>query len=205
MPQVARAILGIVWIVTLVACRQSASDPVPASAPQPVKQDPVERGKYLVEAIAGCDDCHTPKKITPDGPEPDMTRRLSGHPETAKLGAPPKPTGGWIASGNDQFTAWAGPWGISYTANLTPDQDTGIGIWTEDMFIRAIRERRHMGQSRLILPPMPVHVFGKMTDDDLKAIWAFLRTLPPVVNHVPDPVINEAPAPWTSGRMKTGT
>jgi hypothetical protein len=78
-------------------------------------------------------------------------------------------------------------------------------VWTEDMFIRAIREKRQMGQSRPILPPMPAHVFRNMTDDDLKAIWAFLRTLPPVVNHVPDPVINEALAPWTSGQMKTGT
>jgi hypothetical protein len=204
MHQVARAMLGIAGIVTLVACQQSTSAPPPAASPEPVKQSPVERGKYLVEAIAGCDDCHTPKKIRPDGPEPDMTRRMSGHPETAKLSAPPKPTGGWIALGNDQFTAWAGPWGISYTANLTPDQNTGLGIWTEDMFIRAIRERKHMGQSRKILPPMPVHVFGNMTDDDLKAIWAFLRTLPPITNHVPDPVINDAPAPWTRAQKEPG-
>ena len=109
-----------------------------------------------------------------------MSRRLSGHPENSKLGPAPRLTGGWLAAGSADFTAWSGPWGISYTANLTPDQNTGLGIWTEETFLTAIRTGKHMGKSRPILPPMPWPVYRNMTDDDLKAIFAFLRTLPPI-------------------------
>jgi cytochrome c553 len=189
---VRRIVIGAA-LPAFAACQQQAPAQSAAAAPAETKQAPADRGKYLVEAVAGCDDCHTPKKMGPNGPEPDMSRRLSGHPENVKVPPPPKPAGPWMITTNDQLTAWSGPWGISYTANLTPDQNTGLGIWTEDMFIRAIRQNKHMGQSRPILPPMPVQVFKNMTDDDLKAIFAFLRTLPPVANHVPDAVINEPP------------
>ena len=201
MKRLTGALIAGASLVGLAACQQ-AGPPPPSSPPaesQAVKQSPAERGKYLVEAIGDCDDCHTPHKMGPNGPEPDVSRRLSGHPEDAKLPSPPKPNGPWIVAGSADFTAWAGPWGISYTANLTPDQNTGLGTWTEDMFIRALREGKHMGQSRPILPPMPWPTFKNMTDDDLKAIFAFLRTLPPIVNHVPDPVINEPPAPAPKG------
>lgn len=191
-----RALLVCAGVVMLGACQQATSAPPAASpAAEAPKQTPAERGKYLIDAVGGCDDCHTPKKMGPNGPEPDMTRRLSGHPESSKLAAPPKMSGGWMAAASDDLTAWAGPWGMSYTTNLTPDQNTGLGIWTEEMFIRALREGKHMGQSRPILPPMPWQTLRNMTDDDLKAVFAFLRTLPPVTNHVPDPIINEPPAP----------
>ena len=90
-------------------------------------------------------------------------------------------------------TAFAGPWGISYTANLTPDQNTGLGIWTEEMFLKAIRTGRHMGVSREILPPMPWPAFRNATDEDLKSIYAYLRSIKPVANHVPDAQL--APTP----------
>jgi hypothetical protein len=61
-----------------------------------------------------------------------------------------------------------------------------MSVWTEDMFIRAIREGKHMGTSRPIQPPMPWMWYGKMTDEDLKAVFAYLRTIPPVENQVPD-------------------
>lgn len=143
------------------------------------------RGKYLV-AVMGCNDCHTPLKMGPKGPEPDLERFLSGHPE--KMGAlpPARPQGPWLWAGAATNTAFAGPWGISYAANLTPDQNTGLGIWTEDMFVRAIRTGKHMGTSRDILPPMPWPAFRNATDEDLKSIYAYLRTLKPIVNHVPD-------------------
>jgi len=192
-------VLASAGILMLAGCQQAPTPPAPAPAAesQP-KQSPVERGKYLVEAIAGCDDCHTPKKgMGPDGPVLDMTRRLSGHSEKDVMPAPPKPAGPWVVTGAGDLTAWAGPWGVSYPINLTPDENTGIGIWTEDMFVRAIKQNKHMGQSRPILPPMPVHIFKNMTDDDLKAIFAFLKTLPPITNHVPDPVTNEPPTAMT--------
>src|SRR5438552_17961039 len=149
--------------------------------------DLVGGGRYLVTVMA-CNDCHTPFKMGKNGPEPDMTRMLSGHPENMKLPPPPKLEGGWMMAGSATNTAWAGPWGISYTANLTPDQNTGIGIWTEDMFIKSMRKRKHMGTSRTILPPMPCDWYGKISDEELKAIFAYLKSIPPIQNHVPDPV-----------------
>jgi mono/diheme cytochrome c family protein len=155
----------------------------PAAAP--AKADVVKRGEYLVTMI-GCSDCHTPMKMGPNGPEPDMARFLSGHPEQMGALKAPKMEGPWLSAGAATNTAFAGPWGISYTANLTPDRNTGLGIWDEQMFVNAIRQGRHMGTSRPILPPMPWPAFRNATDEDLKAIYAYLRTIPPVVNHVPD-------------------
>lgn len=148
-------------------------------------QDRVARGAYLV-SVMGCNDCHTPLKVGPQGPEPDMSRFLTGHPE--QMGPLPAKVsdGPWVWSAAGTNTAFTGPWGVSYAANLTPDQNTGLGIWTEDMFVRAIRTGKHMGTSRDILPPMPWPAFRNATDEDLKSIYAFLRTLKPVVNHVPD-------------------
>ncbi len=79
----------------------------------------------------GCGDCHTPWKMGANGPEPDMTRMLSGHPESMVLPPAPAPSGPWMASLAATMTAWSGPWGVSYTANLTPDPETGLGKWTE--------------------------------------------------------------------------
>jgi mono/diheme cytochrome c family protein len=143
------------------------------------------RGKYLVNAV-GCNDCHTPLKMGPKGPEPDMSRFLSGHPEQMGALKAVAPRGPWLWAGAATNTAFSGPWGISYAANLTPDQNTGLGIWTEEMFVKALRTGRHMGVSREIMPPMPWPAFRNMTDEDLKSIYAYLRSLKPVVNHVPD-------------------
>ena len=144
-----------------------------------------ERGKYLVSVI-GCNDCHTPLAMGPTGPEPDLTRFLSGHPEQMEPLPVATAQGPWLWTGAATNTAFSGPWGVSYAANLTPDQNTGLGIWTEDMFISAIRTGRHMGTSRPIAPPMPWPAFRNATDEDLKSIYAFLRTVKPVTNHVPD-------------------
>lgn len=145
----------------------------------------VERGQYLV-TVVGCGDCHTPLKMGPRGPEPDLARFLSGHPE--QMGPLPiaKAQGPWLWAGAATSTAFSGPWGVSYAANLTPDQNTGLGIWTEEMFVKAMRTGRHMGQSREILPPMPWPAFRNASDEDLKSIYAFLRSIKPIVNHVPD-------------------
>jgi hypothetical protein len=94
---------------------------------------------------------------------------------------------------NTELTAWSGPWGISYATNLTPDVNTGIGIWTEEMFVKMIRTGKHMGQSRPVLPPMPIQIYKNLSDADLKAVFAYLRSLPPITNQVPDAVI--APPP----------
>ena len=126
------------------------------------------RGKYLVD-IAGCHDCHTPHKMGPDGPEPDMSLMLSGHPASMTLPPPPPMSGPWLFAGIGPFTAWAGPWGISYTRNLTPDRETGLGSWTEQQFVETIRNGRQQGRGRQLLPPMPWPAYRNMTDADLKA------------------------------------
>ena len=158
---------------------------------------PVERGRYLVGAL-GCQDCHTPKVLGPGGcPVSDTTRLLSGHP----AGLPyPTPNPADLAQchalmfAGRMHTAWAGPWGVSFAANLTPDKETGLGDWTEDIFIQAIRTGKHQGQptSRDLLPPMPwanlTHGALGQSEADLKAIWAYLRSLPPIKNQVPPPV-----------------
>jgi mono/diheme cytochrome c family protein len=162
----------------------------PADKPQ------IARGQYLV-TITGCNDCHTPWKPGPQGPEPDMNRMLSGHPEA--LAMPPVPTlppGPWMVAASGTLTAWAGPWGTTYTTNLTPDTNTGMGIWTEEMFIKAIRTGKHMGTSRPIMPPMPWPGYAQMTDEDLKAVFAYLRSIPPIHNRVPE----YAPPPAEPGK-----
>lgn len=146
----------------------------------------VKRGEYLVR-YGGCNDCHTPLKFGPNGPEPDMSRQLSGHPEDTKLPPPDLKPGPWFAA-TAGMTAWTGPWGISYAANLTPDSNTGMGIWTEDMFLKAMRTGKHMGAGREILPPMPWQSLGSLTDDDLKAVFAYLKSIPAIKNRVPDPL-----------------
>ena len=190
MKRLSRCVMVAIVPVLAVACAQPAPAPPPASTATPTPaMSQVERGKYIVSTSA-CHDCHTPVKMGPNGPEPDMSRMLSGHPETIKITQQAKLSGPWMAAGSQTFTAWSGPWGISYTANLTPDP-SGLAAWTEDIFIKAIREGKHMGTSRPILPPMPWPVYRNFTDEDLKAIFAYLKTIPPVKNHVPDPMIIE--------------
>lgn len=152
-------------------------------------QQRVKRGAYLV-TIGGCNDCHTPFKMGPHGPEPDMTRELSGHPASVVM--PPAPklgNGPWVWAGSGTNTAFAGPWGVSYARNLTPERLTGIGIWSEETFMRTIRTGRHWGVSRPILPPMPWQNVAQLTDEDLSAVYAYLRSLKPIKNQVPDAVI----------------
>ena len=163
-----------------------------ASAQPSDKSPAAERGAYLV-AIGGCNDCHTPFKMGPKGPEPDMTRMLSGHPQNLVLPPAPTPQGPWIWFGAATNTAFAGPWGISYAPNLTPDEETGIGRWTEAQFVQAMRTGRHLGNGRPILPPMPWPGIARMTDADLKALFAFLRSVPAIKNAAPEAVVAAAP------------
>ena len=158
--------------------------------------DLVARGKYRV-TVSGCHDCHTPWKMGEAGPEPDMGRMLSGHPEGFALGAIPQPNAPWVMTAAATNTAWAGPWGVSFTANLTPDAETGLGKWTVRNFKEAIRTGRHMGRGRPILPPMPIPMYKHMTDADLEAIFAYLQSIPPVRNRVPEP-LPPAAAPATA-------
>ena len=178
------AMHAVSWVLLVVAvCLAAGCSPKPPTSP-------VERGKYLVMA-GGCNDCHSPKIFTAAGPIFDTTRLLSGHPATSPLPAVPKGVIGpmqWGALTTNDLTAWAGPWGVSFAYNLTPDMKTGIGTWTEDLFIQSLRKGKFMGQSRDLLPPMPWQTIGQMTDDDLRAMFAYLKSLPPIDNAIPAPI-----------------
>ena len=164
------------------AADPSMTRPVAASA-----DETLARGKYLV-TVAGCNDCHTPWKVGPDGPEPDMSRMLSGHPQSFLLPPAPKPEGPWIVATAATNTAFSGPWGVSFTANLTPDPETGLGKWTLRNFVDTIRTGRHLGRGRPVLPPMPIPMYRNFTDADLEAIFGYLRTIPAIKNSVPEPL-----------------
>jgi len=155
-----------------------AAEPSPAA----------KRGEYLV-ITGGCGDCHTPLKIGANGPEPDASRLLSGHPEALVMPPAPKlPAGPWLVVVSATNTAWAGPWGVSFTANLTSDAETGIGRWTAKQFADTMRSGRHLGVGRPVLPPMPIPAYRNFNDADLAAIFAYLQTVPAVRNRVPQPV-----------------
>lgn len=148
----------------------------------------VKWGAHLV-TIGGCNDCHTPKKMGPNGPEDNMDLELSGHP--SQLPEPSVDRKDLESKGlvtTSGLTEWIGPWGISYTANLTPDS-TGIGSWKEDQFIYALRHGKWMGlpDARNLLPPMPWQGIAQMSDGELKAIFAYLKSIKPIHNIVPMP------------------
>jgi cytochrome c/cbb3-type cytochrome c oxidase subunit III len=113
----------------------------------------LERGRYLVETLAGCGNCHTPRG--PNGPLKDK-----------------KFAGGEIIKHAD-FTA--------VTPNITPDTRTGIGTWTDDQIGSAIREGLRP-DGRLLGPAMPSRSYRSLADDDVKAIVAYLRSVPAVDN-----------------------
>ncbi|HJW52661.1 MAG TPA: c-type cytochrome [Burkholderiaceae bacterium] len=181
------------FAILAVAAAVTVAVALPAHAQNPVEgADKLARGKYLV-TTSGCNDCHTPWKMGPKGPEPDMSRMLSGHPEDMVLPPAPQPQGPWIVSAAATNTAWSGPWGVSFTANLTPDAETGLGKWTQRNFSETIRTGRHMGRGRQILPPMPIPMYKSFTDADLEAIFSYLQSIPAVKNRVPEPLPPAAP------------
>jgi mono/diheme cytochrome c family protein len=168
-----------------VLCLAGAAAALMASAPQVEEAARVERGRYLVATI-GCADCHSPKK--PGGMEPDETLQLSGHRHDRAMPPGPALEGPWLVVTSGELTAWNGPWGTSFARNLTPDVETGIGSWSEAEFVATIRNGRTRGRGRELLPPMPWPIYANLTDEDLGAIFAYLRTIPAVSNRVPEPL-----------------
>ena len=175
-------------IAILVIATLTASQGVLAQSKGASKEQ-LRRGQYLA-TFGGCSDCHTPKLMTPKGPEPDPARLLSGHPANTQL--PPVPPGAigptqWGAVTTNDLTAWAGPWGISFAANLTPDKSTGLGAWTLDQFAKTMRTGKHLGAERELLPPMPWFNVAVLNDQDMKALFGYLQSLKPIANRVPAP------------------
>jgi hypothetical protein len=190
MKKFASSIVGLtlIGIFIVMSCNNQNENKPTLGGTNISRDSMIKHGEYLV-TIMGCDDCHTPKKFGPQGPEPDMDRRFSGHPSNMAIAKVNKEElKSWVLFSQD-LTAFVGPWGVSYAANLTSD-DSGIGTWTEQQFIKALREGKLKGldNSRPILPPMPWPAFSKATDEDLKSIYAFLKSTKPIENVVPAPV-----------------
>jgi hypothetical protein len=172
------------------SCMNSNQKPAketPKAGPTP--EEIVKKGKYLVNMM-GCNDCHSPKKMGPNGPEIIPELMLSGYPADRPV---VKFDHKLLKEGFSMFypdlTAAAGPWGVSFAGNLTPDQ-TGIGNWTAEQFKKALTQGKFKGLdgSRMLLPPMPWFNYTELTDDDLNAIFNYLKSIPPVKNVVPQPV-----------------
>jgi len=170
--------------IVLFSCTQS---PVQTGqANQPISKDSlIKRGHYLVSVI-GCGDCHSPKIMGPHGPEEDTSRLLSGHPSYVPVAfVDTSSMKNWVLF-NGMLTAAAGPWGVSFSANLTSDS-TGIGNWTEEQFATALRKGKSKGlmSNRDLLPPMPWFNYRNLNEEDFKAIFAYLKSTKPVKNVVP--------------------
>lgn len=159
------------------------------------QSDVVAKGKYLVDTVGACGHCHTPRA----GAEFDMDMYLAGHPagESAPRYDFSMMRQGIFLLTAPTMSAFSGPFGTSFASNLTSDNETGLGEWTEVMFIGAMRTGHHQGEAsnRKILPPMPAKHYAQMSDADLKAIWAYLRTVKPVKNEV-SPALNQRGRPY---------
>ncbi|MGV3529626.1 MAG: diheme cytochrome c-553 [Flavisolibacter sp.] len=183
------AALAVVCTMGVISCTDKASaETTDVNATTTISRDSlIHRGEYLV-AIMGCNDCHSPKVMGPQGPQIDSSRLLSGHPADLKTSAAPADAlQSWVLLSHSG-TAAVGPWGTSYAANISSDE-TGIGNWTEEQFFKAIREGKYKGMdnTRPLLPPMPWQAYRDASDEDLKAIFAYLKSTPPVDNNVPAP------------------
>jgi mono/diheme cytochrome c family protein len=156
---------------------------------QPTIEDTIKQGERLV-TIMGCNDCHSPKKMGPQGPEIIADLMLSGYPSDRPI---VKFDSKLIKEGFGMFypdlTAAAGPWGVSFAGNLTPDE-TGIGNWTEEQFKRALTQGKLKGleNGRNLLPPMPWFNYTTLTDHEVHSIFSYLKSLKPVKNIVPSPI-----------------
>ena len=135
----------------------SCASQAPAKTEMTAEQK-VLRGRYL-STIMGCRDCHTPGTFYG---APDTTRMLAG----SELG-------------------WQGPWGVTYSRNLTPDAETGIASWSEQDIVNSIRTG-HRPDGSVLLPPMPWQDFSFLTDEDAFAVAAYMKSLPAVKHKSPD-------------------
>lgn len=172
-------------VVSFQSCAPRTPEPLTDANGPTAPADLVARGEYLVQ-VMGCHDCHTPKIMGPQGPVPDPDHILAGHLAGTPL--PPKPANadGWVLMSMG-VTAFVGPWGTSYAANLTSD-DTGIGTWSEEQFMRALTKGLFKGLegSRPMLPPMPWQNLANIDPADARAIFAYLKSTRPVENIVPN-------------------
>jgi len=174
-----------VFIWSLNACDSAKMDSQSASSAAPGKDSLIKRGSYLVATI-GCNDCHSPKKMGPNGPEVIPEKMLSGFPANAPA---PVESADALKKGlvvfSADLTAAAGPWGTTFAGNITSDA-TGIGNWKEEQFKNALRHGKYKGldAERMLMPPMPWDDLRNLSDEDIESIFYYLKSTEPV-NNVP--------------------
>ncbi len=173
-------------IAAFASIFSSFANTKPTQSPPKYSATQIAQGKYLV-GIMGCADCHAPKKMTEMGPLPDPELGLSGHPSQIPMGTVVK-TMDWVLF-HPMNTLAVGPWGATFSANLTPDA-TGIGNWTENQFITAMTKGKSKGlmNARPLQPPMPWQNYVNMKKADLVAVFAYLKSCKPINNLVPAPI-----------------
>jgi len=159
------AALGVLACVVLVMAVTAATKPMPKRA-SPANL--IARGEHLA-TVMSCNDCHTPGSMFG---APDFSRKLSG----SELG-------------------WQGPWGVTFARNLTPDMETGLGKWSKEDIVKALRSGTRPDGS-ILQPPMPWQNYTALTDDEAMAIAAYLKSIPAVSHKVPDRI---APGETASG------
>jgi len=179
------------FTLILVKCNDAKTE---TATTQPAKENfagyesQVKWGEHLV-TVSACHDCHSPKDYSKPGSGLDSNHLLSGY-----LGSPvpgvnrrDAQTKGWAVTSD--LTSWVGPWGVAYAANLTSDDSTGIGTWKEERFIYAIRNGKYNGMAsdRNLIPVMPWVMYREMSDEELNAIFAYLKSTKPIKNKVPPP------------------
>ena len=179
-------VLGYVAFRGITTVEPANASPPPQDRDQVLRQ----RGAYLMASL-GCADCHTPHD---QKGQPISEMMLAGHPEKAPLAEwdPSLLSRNILMTMSPTFTSFAGPWGVSVASNLTPDKETGTGNLTAETLIFSWRSGRHWRVARDILPPMPAPAFANLSDDDIRALHAFLMSLPPIKNRAPESVV--APA-----------
>jgi len=181
---------AISFSLTMLSC--SNSNQKSSEEKKTIAENPeaiVKHGKYLV-TIMGCNDCHSPKRMVANGPEIIPELLLSGYPSDRPI---VKFDSKMIKDGFAMFypdlTGSAGPWGVSFAGNLTPDE-TGIEYWTEEQFKKAITQGKFKGLDggRMLLPPMPWFNYSSLKNVDVHAIFMYFRSIKPVKNLVPAPI-----------------
>jgi len=162
--------LGVLSLFGKACALKSPEEAIPADWEQ---VSYIERGDYLVNYLGHCVGCHTP--LGPDG-RSDMSLYLSGVPARfagAKAGPP-------------QVAGFPGPRGSRvYAKNITPDPETGIGRWTEDQFVQTFQTGVRPDDLKYRVSPMEWNIYSNMKEEDVRAIYRYLRTIKAIPNNAP--------------------
>ena len=177
------AVSCAVGTLSVYSCNQEPSAPKLVNTDTLTNDSLVRLGGYIVQTI-GCSDCHSPKIAGPDGMKLDNQRLLSGYPGDRPVPVFKSVNGSVTANFDNTMTT--GPWGTTFSANITSDA-TGVGNWTLERFSLAMTHGQFRGikGSRKLLPTMPWQNFSHLSPQHIKAIFAYLKTVKAVKNNVP--------------------